>query len=297
MNRNLILIVLLLLTQTGFAQFNHRYLVGSTGMKEIKIIDKNGKVEWSYPCQGKTNDVWQLSSGNVIFSDQNYAKEVTITKETVWEYKAPKGTEIHSISPIGNKYLMALNGTPSKIIELNKKGKVLKTIEYDTGIENAHAQARNIRKTPWGTYLCGTMKTSKILEINKKGEIIREISIPGQAFVGIPLPNKNILIACGEGHCIIEVNQKNEVVWKVQDEDIPTIPLRFVAGLQRLPNGNTVICNWGGHGHRGEQAQIIEITPTKKVVGKVFNYELVNEPSTIHVLDIASKAGKDKLLK
>lgn len=291
------ILFVLIFSFVGFTQFNHRYLIGSAGMNEVRLISATGNVEWSYPCNGKTNDVWQLSNGNVIFADQTYAKEVTLDKETVWEYKAPKGTEIHSISPIGKKYLMALNGTPSKIIELNKKGKVLKTIEYNTGIDKAHGQARNIRKTPWGTYLVGTMKTSKILEVNKKGEIIREIPIEGQAFVVIPLPNKNILIACGEGHCVVEINPQNEVVWEVKDEDLPEIPLRFVAGLQRLPNGNTVICNWGGHGHRGEQAQIIEISPDKKVVDTVFNYDLVNEPSSIHILDTGAKPEKGELLK
>ena len=286
MKQNLLsLTVLIFLSISSFAQFNHKYLVGGTGLKEVRIINKLGEIEWSYPCSGKTNDLWQLPNGNIIFSDQSYAKEVTLEKETVWEYKAPEGTEIHSISPIGNKYLMALNGTPFKIIELNKKGKAVKTIEYDTGIKNPHAQAREIRKTAWGTYLVGTMKNQAILEINKKGEVVREIPVKGQAYVGIPLPNKNILIACGDGHTIVEVNEQNEVVWEVKENDIEGVPLRFAAGMQRLPNGNTVITNWGGHGHRGEQAQIVEITKDKKVVGRVFDYELVNEPSAIHILD------------
>lgn len=271
--------------------------MAGSGKKEIQIIDKAGNVEWTYPCNGKTNDVWQLSNGNVIFADQSYAKEVTLEKETVWEFKAPKGCEIHSISPIGNKYLMAVNGSPLRIMELNKKGEVVKSIEYDTGIDNPHAQAREIRKTPWGTYLVGTMKNQSILEINKKGKVIREIPVKGQAYVGIPLPNKNILIACGDGHTIVEVNPANEVVWEVKENDMDGVPLRFAAGLQRLPNGNTVICNWGGHGHRGEQAQLVEITKDKKVIGKVFNYDMLNEPSAIQILDLPGKPEKGELLK
>ncbi len=286
----------MIVTQAGFAQFNHRYIVSGSGMKEVRIISEKGEVEWSYPCNGKCNDVWQLSNGNVIFSDQDYAKEVTLEKETVWEYQAPKGTEIHSVSPIGKKFLIAINGTPSKIIELNKKGVAVKTIEFQTGVKGAHGQFRQVRKTPWGTYLAGIMNTSKMLEVDKKGNIIREIPIKGQAFVGIPLPNKNILIACGEGHGIVEVNQQNEIVWELKDEDIE-VPLRFVAGLHRLPNGNTVICNWGGHGHKGEQAEILEVTKDKKLVAQVFNYELVNEPSAIQILDVKGKPAKGDLLK
>lgn len=290
-------IFLLFISQAGFCQFDHKYIVSGSGMKEVKIISNTGTVEWTYPTSGKCNDVWQLSNGNVIFSDHHYAKEVTLNKETVWEFKAPENTEIHTVSPIGNKFLIALNGTPSRIIELNKRGKIQKTIEFNTGIERAHGQFRQVRKTPWGTYLVGTMKTSKILELNKKGNIIREILIKGQAFVGVPLPNKNILIACGEGQCIVEVNQQNEIVWELKDEDIPQVPFRFIAGMQRLPNGNTVICNWGGHGHKGEQAQILEVSKDKKLIATVFNHELLKEPSAIQILDVKGKPEKGMLMK
>ncbi len=288
---------LLSISQSGYCQFNHKYIVSGSGMKEVKIISKTGVVEWTYPTKGKCNDVWQLSNGNVIFSDQSYAKEVTLNKETVWEFSAPKGTEIHTVSPIGNKFLIALNGTPSQIIELSKKGKILKTISFDTGIEQSHGQFRQVRKTPWGTYLAGTMRTSKMLEINKKGDVIREIPIKGQAFVGIPLPNKNILIACGEGHCIVEINQQNEIVWELKDSDIPQVPLRFIAGLHRLPNGNTIICNWGGHGHKGEQAQILEVTKDKKLISQVFDQNSLKEPSAIQILDMKRKPVKGLLRK
>ena len=59
---------------------------------------------------------------------------------------------------------------------------------------------------------------------------------------------------------------------EVKENDLPGNPLRFVAGLQRLPNGNTLICNWGGHGFIGQQPQICEITRDKQVVGEIYDF-------------------------
>ena len=33
---------------------------------------------------------------------------------------------------------------------------------------------------------------------------------------------------------------------------LPGISLKFMTGLQRLPNGNTVMTNWLGHGNFGK---------------------------------------------
>ena len=43
-------------------------------------------------------------------------------------------------------------------------------------------------------------------------------------------------------------------------------PLRFAAYVERLDNGNTLICNWTGHGHERKQPLLVEVTPDKRVV-------------------------------
>ena len=39
-----------------------------------------------------------------------------------------------------------------------------------------------------------------------------------------------------------------------------------MTGFQRLPNGNTVMSNWLGHGKFGTAPHIIEVTKDRKVV-------------------------------
>ena len=51
----------------------------------------------------------------------------------------------------------------------------------------------------------------------------------------------------GDAHRVIEVDAQNKIVWEVTESEIAGNKLGFAAGVQRLGNGNTVICNWPGH--------------------------------------------------
>ena len=63
---------------------------------------------------------------------------------------------------------------------------------------------------------------------------------------------------------MFEVDPRGNTVWQVTSEDLPGIRLAFMTGLQRLPNGNTVMTNWLGHGHFGTAPQVIEVTPREE---------------------------------
>ena len=56
------------------------------------------------------------------------------------------------------------------------------------------------------------------------------------------------------------------MVWEVKENDLPGHPLRFAAHVERLGNGNTIICNWPGHGYEGKQPMLVEITREKRAV-------------------------------
>jgi len=136
-----------------------------------------------------------------------------------------------------------------------------------------------------------------VREYDSRGNVVRTLAVPGNPYGGIRLPNGNTLIACGDGHSIIEVDPDDQIVWRIDENDLEGNPLRFVAGLQRLPNGNTVVCNWGGHGHVGQQPQIFEVTPEKEVVWQLYDYERFSTISNIHVLDVKGDVTQGKILR
>ena len=268
------LLCLALVASSAWAQtppVAHRFLKSGCGAGSIAIVAKDGTVEWEYPMPNESSDAWQLPNGNFFFSFKAGVREVKPDKSTVWEFPAPKGTEIQGCQPLGeNLFLVAesrSNGVTA-LFEMDRKGQIQKTVELQLG-GGAHAQVRQIRKTPQGTYLaCQQRAGGKAMEFDAAGKVLR-VFVSGR-FVAERLPNGNTLIGCGDDHRVIEVDPQDQIVWEVNRSDIPGNVLGFAAGVVRLANGNTVICNWSGHGGTAkDQPAVFEITPDKKVVWEV----------------------------
>jgi len=60
------------------------------------------------------------------------------------------------------------------------------------------------------------------------------------------------------------VDKDGQTVWAVKADELPGIPLKFMTGLQRLPNGNTLITE-------GACGRIFEVTPGHEIVWEYIN--------------------------
>jgi hypothetical protein len=107
----------------------------------------------------------------------------------------------------------------------------------------------------------------------------------------VRLPDGNTLIASadrdGAPARVFEVTPDGRTVWEVRGEELPGISLKFMAGLQRLPNGNTVMSNWLGHGQFGKAPHIIEVTRDKRVVWTFADHQTMKTISSVEILDAA----------
>ncbi|MHB8864523.1 MAG: beta-propeller domain-containing protein [Pirellulaceae bacterium] len=258
------------------------------GGNKICLVDKNGQIMWQYPAAGP-QDVWMLPNGNILFSHVKGATEVTREKKVVWEYTTADSNEVHACQPLPDGVVMIAESGPMRIIEVDHHGKITKEVPLKTNCTSTHLQMRCARKLANGHYVVGQYQDGVVREYDATGQVVREIPIE-MAFSGIGLADGNMLIAAGDAHRIVEVNAKGDVVWEILENDLPGNPLRFIAGLQRLPNGNTIVCNWGGHGHVGEQPQVFEVTRDKKVVGEVYDYTQFGTISGIFILDLKGDA-------
>jgi hypothetical protein len=88
---------------------------------------------------------------------------------------------------------------------------------------------------------------------------------------------------------VFEVTKDGRTVWEVSGDELPGISLKFMAGLQRLPNGNTVMTNWLGHGQFGKAPHIIEVTRAKRVVWTFADHQTMKTISSVEILDAAGK--------
>ncbi len=299
--KNFILIVYFAFFVSGAqAQVKHRVLTSGHGFQKIVLLDENKKISWEYIVDGQCNDLSMLSDSTILFSNVSGAKLINLKKEVLWEYKGVPDTEIQSVSPIKNdRFLVMQNGNPAKLLEISRSGKIVKKLIIPTNKDEPHEQFRNVRKTKNGNYLIGYFRGGKVCEFNGRGKLLRTYSIPknANAYSAVRLKNGNTLIACGDAHQLIELNKKGKVVWSITENEIPGHPLRFVAGVQRLKNGNTVICNWGGHGHKNEQAQILEVTPNKKVVFEINDWINLGTLTTCQILDDIGKMEKGEIYR
>ena len=85
------------------------------------------------------------------------------------------------------------------------------------------------------------------------------------------LKNGNTLIS-GSGR-VTEFADDGSIVWEINPEtDTPGINMAVPAGIQRLENGNTIVCNWGTREAGDKKAvHIFEITPDKRIVWEVLS--------------------------
>jgi hypothetical protein len=86
-----------------------------------------------------------------------------------------------------------------------------------------------------------------------------------------------------------------QTVWEVKADELPGIGLKFMAGLQRLPNGNTVMSNWLGHGQLGKAPHLIEIARDKRVLWTFFDHQTMASVSSVQLLDVPGDATKGEV--
>lgn len=269
-------------------------LLADYGGNMIWLLDAEGKVVWEHEAD-RPQDVWMLSNGNILFSHLRGATEVTRDKEVVWSFTVPNTSEVHACQPLPDGLVLIAESGPMQLLEVDREGEIVLTVPLQTTV-STHSQMRCARKTVDGTYVVGQYGESVVRTYDADGKILSAIE-HGDSFGGIPLPNGNLLCACGDAHRIAEITPEGETVWEVQENDLSGNPLRFVAGLQRLPNGNTLICNWGGHGHIGQQAQVVEITPEKEVVGVLYDFERFSTISGAFAVGVEGDPAQFEILR
>jgi len=267
---------------------NRPVLLADYGGNMIYQLDAEGKIVWNHPAK-RPQDVWMLPSGNILFSHLQGATEVTADKKVAWSYSVPETSEVHATQPLPDGRILVAESGPMQILEIDRAGEVQKTVKLTTTCTRTHGQMRCARKTAAGTYIVGQYSEKVVREYDAQGKTVKEWQHPN-AFGGIRLPDGGTLCACGDAHRIVEFDKDGNIAWEVTENDLPKNPIRFAAGLQRLPNGNTLICNWGGHGHVGEQPQIVEISRDKKVVGELYDFHRFSTIAGIFALGLEADA-------
>ncbi|MBC8350668.1 MAG: PQQ-binding-like beta-propeller repeat protein [Planctomycetes bacterium] len=271
-----------------------KFIAADSSMKRIAIINENGDTEWEHQI-GPLHDLQVLDNGNLLIQD-SWTHVIELERDDrkiVWQYDAKQSPgnedrkiEIHAFQRLANGNTMVAESGRGRIVEVDVQGKIVKELKLQITNPHPHRDTRLARKLDSGHYLVCHEGDGAVREYDGDGKVVWEYEVPlfgrerrnghgveafgNQCFSALRLTNGNTLIGTGNGHSVIEVTPKREIVWKLEQADLPGIQLAWVTTLQVLPSGNIVI----GNCHAGpENPQLIEVTRDKKVIWKFQDFE------------------------
>lgn len=256
----------------------------------ICIISDEGKLLWQYPAEN-CNDLWVLPNGNLLFNTGKGVKEVTRDKKVLFEYESE--SEIYACQRLANGNTFIGECNSGQLLEITPTGQTVKRISLlPDNVDGGHGFMRNARKLDNGNYLVAHYGLDKVSEYDPEGNLVWEMPIKGGPHSVIRLPNGNTLIACSDHNGeprIVEIEKSGTIVWQIAKNELPGIELKFMTGMEILPNGNRVFTNWLGHNQFGTAPHAFEITPEKEVVWIYNDHTLLKTMSNIQILDVNGK--------
>ena len=278
-------------------------LAADDSRRTIALLDGNGKVLWRHAV-GPIHDAQLLDNGHVLFQT-NFQNIVEIDRggKTVWQYSAKSNgnekrpVEVHAFQRLPNGLTMIAESGPARIIEVDREGKIQHQVALKVDHPNAHRDTRLVRKLDSGNYLVAHEGDGMVREYDPAGKVVWEFPVPlfgkprkgghgvesfgNEVFSAVRLANGNTLIGTGNGHSVLEVTPAKEIVWKLEQGDLPGIQLAWVTTLQPLANGNIIV----GNCHAGKNnPQLIEVTRDKKVVWTFYDFELFGDSTPVAIV-------------
>lgn len=275
----------------------HAFACTDYSQGKVFLVTAEGKVAWEYQSAG-CNDLWVLPNNNLLFNTGHGVREVTRERRVVFDYQSK--SEIYACQRLtnGNTFIGECNA--GRLLEVEPSGRIAKEIHLlPEGKDGGHTYMRNARRLNDGHYLVSHYGEQVVREYDSNGKIVRTIPAAGGPHSAIRLPNGNTLVACGDlpgGARAFEVDPSGTVVWQVQGNELPGLSLKFIGGLQRLPNGNTLLCNWLGHGHFGEGPHLVEVAADKRVVWTFADHPAIKTISSVQLLDVPGDAVRGQIM-
>ncbi|MCC7491500.1 MAG: PD40 domain-containing protein [Fimbriimonadaceae bacterium] len=245
----------------------YRVLLSSHTADKVLIRERDGRISWEYSIR-HPQDCWLLPNGNVLVAWTHGVREVTMAKETVWEYTTGPPNEIPNCQPLPNGNVLIGIVGECRLIEVNRAKEIVRQVKLSTPVANPHEQFRFCRATGEGTYLVPFTAEGVVREVDATGQVLHSYACPPRPVSAWREPDGHTLLTAS--HSILDYDRHGRVVWELTANDVPDLNLSFLAGCQRLPHGNLLVCNWNARDGGGKiGAHLFEVTPDKRVVWQV----------------------------
>jgi outer membrane protein assembly factor BamB len=273
------LIIAAILIQASLGQDIRHSFLGMGKANRTVIVGEDDQVKWRVDLPA--SDGWVQPGGNVLlavyptkeFPNGGIVEIDRDTKKTLFAYQGQQ-KEISTVQALGDgTYLVAELGPEPRAIVINRNGEILSKMRFDCQTGNAHMQTRMLRRLANGNYIAPHLLDFAVKEYDPAtGRVLQSFATDDRGrskkdwpFTAIRLENGNTLIGCTNGNRVIEIDASGKIIWKVDNEDIGENLFDDACGVQRLPNGNTVVSSYHANDDR---VKLFEVTRDKKVVWK-----------------------------
>jgi lysophospholipase L1-like esterase len=261
-----------------------------------RILGEDGEVLWSHPAP--SSDAVVLDGGNVLMALYPHGEypgggvlEVTRDGEVVFDWKATQNEVSTAQLTAEGRILVNESGPNPRLLELDRAGQIVHEVPLACQHENFHMQTRMARKLPNGNYLAPHLLDFAVKEYDPSGAVVRSFETDQRGrehrdwpFTAIRLVGGNTLIGCTNGNRVIEVDGAGAIVWELSNADLASPLIDDACGVQRLPNGNTVVTSY----HAGPAAvHLFEVTRDKHVV-----WEWAPDCAGVHHFQVLTTNGR-----
>jgi len=280
------------------AETAHPFLATDVSGGKVAMVSAAGKIEWEFKCE-EPQDCWITPDGNYFFSFKTGVVEKLSDGRTLWDYNAPEGSFVSSCQPLPNGHFLVMENGPCRLIEINNMGNVLKEFRLTPPPPSVEIrdQFRGVRRTADGHIFVCRKGEHEVEELDALGKSVRRIPVAGDVHMALRLPDGHLLLALGDAHRLQELDGNLKVVWELNEKDVPGYSLRRVTGFQRLPNGNTIVCNSSGDESPAKRPQIVEVTREKKLVWEFTDAAHFETISQIQLADVPGDVMQGIILR
>lgn len=266
-----------------FGNTKHAFMCTDPGTGKLMWFSADGKITQEICVKANCFDAWQLADKNILYAHFGDGEDgVTLIDENnnaVFTYLTEG--EVFGCQPLENGNVLVAEVAKRRIVEVNRKGQVVFEIPVSSTEDN-HECMRMARKYSNGYYVVQPGR-EEIVHYDLNGKLKKVYKTRHDTFGVVVKDNGNILYTYMDG--VVELDEDGNEVWKLIDNDIPDINIRWILGIQLLENGNMVLSNWLGHGHLNEGIQFFEITQNKDLVWYCDCREETVIPSSLQILD------------
>lgn len=260
----------------GEDPIRHSFL-GVGKANQVVIVGEDNSIQWHLDVPA--SDGWVLPSGNILlalygtedFPNGGILEVDRDTKKVVFQYQGQQ-SETSTVVPLADRhYLVTELGPEPRAVIVNREGKIIKKTILQCQTENVHMQTRMLRILPNGNYLVPHLLDFAVKEYEPvSGKVVKVFHTDDRGrekrdwpFTAIRLENGNTLVGCTNGNRVIELDSEGKIAWSLTNEDIGEDLIDDACGIQRLPNGHTVVSSYHSSGDR---VKLFEVTEDKKVV-------------------------------